>query len=236
MKIALCSLAIGEHFKDEVRYGIIGKKIYCYKHSYSFRDDEDVYDTSRPIAWSKINLALKCLNEKDNEGNNKFDYVVWMDADTNIMDFEHKLEDFIHRLMDGMDVMVAQDFKEINTGVIFIKNTEWSKMFLNYVYSLTEFLNYSHWEQDAIIHIYENRLIECHSHIKRLYCLQSREFNPYYQVYRYGDFLIHFAGCFRDGKTHGLGHMMNMFCPLKMDIDSEADYQQRLKFIKNWDG
>jgi galactosyl transferase GMA12/MNN10 family len=237
MKIALCTLAIGDEYKKVVSYGTIGKQAYCKLHEYDFRDDEDIYDKSRPIAWSKIQLILKCLEHKlQGENSPIYDYVVWMDADTHIMDFEHRLEDFIERLMDSRDFMVAQDFKEINTGVIFVKNTEWSKMFLTYIYSLTDFINYSHWEQDAIIHVYENMLVDSHSHVKRLYCIQSREFNPYYQVYRPGDFLIHLCGCYIGNGENGLKHMMDMFCPLRMHDDSDESYNHRKEFLKNWCG
>jgi hypothetical protein len=235
MKIALCTLAIGEQYKKMVKYGQLGKQLYCQRHGYDYRDDEDVYDSTRPPAWSKIKSILKCLEEK-NDTESKYDYVVWIDADTHIMNPDWCLEDFIYRLSDGRDVMVAQDFKEINSGVIFVKNTEWSKLFLHTVYDQTQFINFSHWDQDAILHVYETGMIDSHKHIKRLYCLQSHEFSPYYQVFRPGMFLIHLAGCFRDGANLGIDHMMNMFCPLRMDEDTDESYQTRMEFIKNWQG
>jgi hypothetical protein len=133
--------------------------------------------------------------------------------------------------------MVAQDYKEINSGVIFVKNTEWSKLFLNTVYAQTEFINSSHWEQDAIIHVWEKNLIDSDSRMKVLYSLQSHEFNAYYEVYRPGMFLIHLAGCFRDIQDiGGLNHMMNMFCPIRMDEDTDESYSRRMDFLKNYSG
>lgn len=140
VNVAICTLDIGADFKKAVLPSQLSKKLYCKKHNYAYIDDESVYDKTRPIAWSKILLLQKYLPN--------YDYLVWIDADAMIMNLEQKLEDKI-MLMNSKDIMVQKPFPRINTGVIFIKNTDYSLKFLKRLYEHTEFLDqekYGDWE------------------------------------------------------------------------------------------
>jgi hypothetical protein len=91
MKIGICSLAIGDLYKSIVSYGIKSKREYCIVQGYDFIDDETVYDKTRPIAWSKILLLKKYLC--------KYDYLVWLDADTMITNNYVQMQSIINRYM-----------------------------------------------------------------------------------------------------------------------------------------
>jgi hypothetical protein len=60
---------------------------YCSKHGYDYHCYNKSLDETRPPAWSKI-LAIK-------EQLNNYDWVLWLDSDARIMNFDKKIEDLI---------------------------------------------------------------------------------------------------------------------------------------------
>lgn len=229
--IAVCTLRLGDEYKKITHYGHVTKETYCRIHGYDLRDDEDTYDPSRPYAWSKVKLMQKCLEERKEDRSNKYDYIVWIDADTFIMNNDYKLEEFIVDLSGGRDVMLATDKEMINSGVIFMKNTSWSRLFLQTLWNHTDFLHANNWEQNAIIHMFDNNEIACKENMAVLPKELQTRFNSYHGLYRPGQFLVHLAGCFRDDKSHGLEKMMDQFCPLRMAHDSDEGYAWRMRFL-----
>ena len=92
MRIALATLAVGKQFKKTVKPGLDSKQEYCDLHDYDFViGDEDVYDTDRPPAWSKINLVRKILGD--------YDVVFLSDADVVITNPLVRLENFVEQLL-----------------------------------------------------------------------------------------------------------------------------------------
>jgi hypothetical protein len=228
LPIALCTLSIGAEYKEAVKYSNKIKKNYCEKNAYDYRDDEDegIYDKSRPVAWSKINLIQRCLNEG-------YDYVVWIDADAYIMNPELKLESFIVNFSKGKDILVTMDSVDtLNSGVMFIKNTNWSRRFFKHVYSMTEFINHSNWEQGAIIEMYEKNMLDAQKHVILLPKSLQRLFNSYVPMYKNEDFIMHVAGCWRDNTDMGLKSMMERHCPIRMDSDTDESYNTRIQELK----
>lgn len=222
-KIAVCTLTIGEKYKKVVYWGHHTKELYCMRHGYDLRTDEDIYDKSRPPAWSKIKLLLKCLEED-------YEYVVWMDADTAIMNHNITLDDIITQFSGNKDMMIAKDLYNFNTGVMFVKNTEWSKKFLNHVYNQTEYINDGNWEQTAIIDLYKANALDSQLHIQS--CKQT-VFNSYWFVYEDGQFLLHFAGCWRNNVNNGLDRMMSMCYPFRKRNETPGEYKARKIYQKN---
>lgn len=232
-KIAVATLVVGEEYKRFTRYGRLTKVKYCEKQGYDFREDEDAYDPTRPYAWSKVRLIQKCLGEKTDSGNSRYDYVVWVDADTHIMNPDVILESLITRLSGGRDILLASDWDKINSGVMFIKNTDWSKKFFEVLYTQTDFLNHPNWEQEAIIHMYDTNMLDSQTHIMKLPPAQQTEFNSYYGMYHWGQFIIHLAGCYRDDRNNGLDRMMDAYCPLKMTEETEENYRNRRRYLES---
>ena len=99
MKIGVLTLCIGDKYYEAVKSGIESKKAYCYKHGYDFiLGSEDIYDKSRPIAWSKIKMIEKYLP--------KYDFVFCSDADVIIMNENIKLENFIQEYPIDMNKLL----------------------------------------------------------------------------------------------------------------------------------
>lgn len=121
LKILVCTLSVGDEYREITKYATVNKRDYCQKHGYAFVEGSTLYDTSKTAHWSKLILIQKHLS--------KYDYVVWMDADLYIMNPEITLESFIERIMLDKDIMTGSDWKMSNTGTVFVKNTEWSHTF-----------------------------------------------------------------------------------------------------------
>ena len=220
--ICLCTLSIGREYKEITKYGRQTKILYAQKHGYDFKDDDDVFDKTRHPAWSKILLILRYIKF--------YDYIIWIDADTLIMNYEITITELIQKHMLGVyDIMVAQDWKMINTGVIFIKNTNWSYGFLAELYANPgEFSTSPNYEQNTFIDFYESNTMQSKDHIHVLPLYFQNEINSYYFTYYYGNFILHFCGC----KLHQLAFPMNKYCPIKMEEDTEETFGNRLYWLE----
>ena len=160
--IGLCFLNIGEKYKQITYWSRQNKISYCNHHGYDFIEDETVYNKDKPIPWTKIPLLLKYIDS--------YDYLVWIDADILIMNKNIKIEDFI-KLYSDRDIICGSDWRMINTGVMIIKSSEFSKKFIAYmeenVYDPNEDKNerYLNWEQGSFINMYDKNYMNCVEHI-----------------------------------------------------------------------
>jgi hypothetical protein len=224
-RIAVCSLTIGETYKEATRYATRSKEIYCAKHGYPFFDEEDLVDHSRAFSWSKIPLILRHLPD--------FDYIVWIDGDAQIMDPSIRLEDRIDYLSEGRDITIARDHVCPNMGVILIKNTEWSRKFLNLIYDQEHMIDAANWEQCAMIFLHKHNVSAATEHITILPLHKQNELNSYWYTYEYKTcFILHFPGCSRDlGNFDNLARALNTYCPIKQDNESEESYQKRVYWL-----
>lgn len=222
--IAVLTLAIGENFRKKVYYAHLSKIEYCKKYGYDFIEDESVLDTTRPIAWSKILLIKKYLH--------LYDYVVWIDADAMIMDLEQKIEDKLP-LMGDKQIMVINLDGIINTGVIFIKNDIKSALYMDNIYTQTEFINHGNWEQTAFIHVYENNI----ENLRECVEIKGGEFEKHIQSdlrnYVPGNFILHLAGWRQDYLSWTFNKVFERFYPLKREDENEEHYTDRMNWIKN---
>lgn len=233
MKIGVLSLAIGEQYKQAVKYGIRTKEMYAKKHNYKFIQDETIYDSSRPIPWSKILLIQKYLPE--------FDYVLWMDADTMIQDLEIKLEDIITSQSkfscisptltdETKDFLVCRDNGNcINTGVWFIKNTEYSKMILQDIWNDKKNINSRYFEQTSFQNFVETNHKNLAEHTIILENYQQHLFNCSIHFYKIGMFICH---CLGINNLNTLKFVMNNLYQYQEDEETKDFYEFRMKKIK----
>ena len=222
MKIGLCNFSIGDVYKEKVKWTTINKKSYCKRHGYDFIDDESVYDDSKPIPWSKIKLLIKYLD--------KYDYLVWIDADILIMNLDIKLESFIQQYT-SFDQICGSDFRMTNTGVWFVKSTEFCKLFLqavwDNVYNPEEDKNerYMNWEQGSFINLMDKNYLDCQSKIK---VTSPMEMNSYWFNYYPGHFVLHFAGV----RSDELKWLIQDYYPEKLEgIETDEACQKRMDWL-----
>lgn len=222
MKIALCTLSVGEEYKEKTKWTTVNKKSYCAKHGYTFIDDETILDKSRPIPWSKIHLLLKYLNE--------YDYLVWIDADILIMNMEIKLESFIERYSQ-YDQICGSDWRMENTGVWFIKNSDFSHNFLKAIWD-NEYdekedpkERYMNWEQGSFINLLDKNFLQSKYRVK---VTQPHEMNSYWYNYYPKHFVLHFAGV----RSDTLKWLIQDYYPEKLEgIETDEAYQKRMVWL-----
>jgi len=223
LKIGMCFLAIGTDYKRITRESRKNKILYCEKHGYDFIDDESIYDDSRPIPWSKIPLLLKYLD--------KYDYLIWVDADILIMTPEIPIEYFIEKYKD-YDFVIGTDWIYENTGIMLIKNCDFSYKFLNAIwpneYNPEEFTNarYGNYEQGSIINLIDKNYAEAKKHLK---VTENQDiWNSYWYSWNWGNFAIHFAAC----RGELLGWLIRDYFPNKLDEDTEDSYNKRMHWLQ----
>jgi predicted O-methyltransferase YrrM len=165
------------------------KKRYCEQHGYEFICAQQVLDPSRPIAWSKIPLILKTME------NPAVKWVFWTDADSVITNLGVRLEDLVD---DQHNLIIGRDIHALNSGQLLVRNCDWSRQFLKRVYDHRECLHHIWWEQQALItELYQHP--EHWAHVKEV---PQRLFNSYGVEYfpgpksgwQAGDFIVHFPG------------------------------------------
>lgn len=219
MKIIVCTLRIGDYYREITYYSARNKAEYCAKHGYDLRDQLVLLDKHKLPHWNKMLLISELLPN--------YDYVVWMDADLYIMNLEIKLEDIIHKYQSSnKDIFVSSDANMTNTGVMFFKNTIDTQRFLHLWLTHPSYPGGGNFEQDAFQALHRENVDNCNSYTL---VLPQKETNCYFGDYKKGDFILHFAGARGDG----LFSMMRQFCPMRMDEDSDGGYNFRMNHLSN---
>jgi hypothetical protein len=229
MKIVVCSLYINDWYRDIVKYGKISLEKYCQKHGYDFVYETEsspnaVYDGTRDIPWFKVKLILKLLQNKE------YDFIVWNDADSVITNDKIKLEDKITKYLGDKDVLVAKDWMStLNTGTMFIRNTQFSKDILQETWNNKEDFPADLHEQASLGDIYTRNVLKSQEHIVVLpNCLQN-EFLTYWHSFNPSCFIVHATRCSHD--RTGFVFTMDMFCPVKMEEETVRQYNSRLLWM-----
>jgi galactosyl transferase GMA12/MNN10 family len=142
---------------------------YCKKHGYTCYEASHLLDGSRPPAWSKIIAVYYLLTNrtsvvqpffspfKQNQQSTSTgtmrsacDWVLWMDADTIIMNSDVQIEDLLPPstsldtstyIEEPINLIVTYDRRfTANSGIWLIRNTYWSHEFLDNWWSMTNFV------------------------------------------------------------------------------------------------
>lgn len=202
MKIGIVSFAVGREFKKIVRSGIESKKKYCKIQNYDLLDNVlSVMDKKRAPNWAKLPLILKHMSN--------YDWLVWIDADTIIMNPTIRLEKFLKeaKVTKKHHLLLTRDPRgSINTGMFFVRNSPWSRSFLKKVYQQHIPPNAPWTDQLAFIKLFRKNALQVRN--KTQFEHKTWKFNAYPQeknhmqkrniptvaLYHKGDFLVHFAG------------------------------------------
>ncbi|KAG0259561.1 hypothetical protein BG011_002546 [Mortierella polycephala] len=175
------------------------KRTYASKHGYDFvaRGAEFAQEEfrGRRLVWGKIGAIQKVLPH--------YEWLLWMDMDAVIADMEKDVRDIIkiaeeQGAQQGAEISLIvarpQRDKMLNAGVMLIKNTAWTRRFLNEVQTKVGWYRKSSYEQAAI---WEVMTDEKWSSSVYLFDRDDHTMNTFPQYYQNGDFIIHFApaGC-----------------------------------------
>jgi hypothetical protein len=125
-KIVVC-----QYWTKNLSYGqyteAINKK-YCEEQGYVYHNEVDTDKIfanldGRAITWYKPKFILEVL-----ETHNP-DFILFLDADAIVCDSSYRIEEFID---DNYNIICTEDYgpSKLNAGVFIMKNTEWTKNFL----------------------------------------------------------------------------------------------------------
>lgn len=175
------------------------KQAYADLHGYDLIVDDGIVDKNRPTSWSKLLAMRKYLPD--------YDFLLYVDIDTIIMNPEHRLEDIVDY---NYDQMLAADKNGLNCGVWMVRNTPWMLWFIDEMWSQDQLVAPKTWnmlfkyEQRAFHFLYQSTIWQ--SVVKgdmypkantvraRTKVLNACVFNSQPAFYVNGDLLVHLAG------------------------------------------
>jgi hypothetical protein len=114
---------------DFSKVSFANKKKYCNIHNYDFLCFKDKL-SSRPASWIKILYLQKFLE--------KYDWILWTDADSYVIDGDRRIEEFVD---PSKDLVVCEDDVGINFGVFLIKSSDWSHWLLSEIWDFKKYGN-----------------------------------------------------------------------------------------------
>lgn len=224
MKIAICTLCINDWYYDIVKYCVKTSELYAKNHNYDFFICNDVYDNKRECPWYKIKAIQKILVN--------YDYVLWLDADGFIVNFDKKIEELIFEYMQTCDILCTKDWNSVlNTGVMILKNTPYVHSLLYSVWNNKEEYDAHFHEQASMTQIYINNRLNSKYKINIL-PLEKQHilYSGWADYYPEKTFFVHIARCSHD--PCGFVYTLDYFCPIEMKEDVYGEYEQRKKWLK----
>ena len=145
------NIAIVQAYDDNIKayaeYSRLLNAMYAHEKGYTYISfDYDLVPVFVSVYYNKIIAVDSALKDQRN-----FDWVLYIDSDAAVSNFNHKIEDIIAR-HEGKEIIIAQDSNGVNNGIFLIKNTEKMKEFLQKAYGDRYFFHTKTPEQSAMFH------------------------------------------------------------------------------------
>jgi hypothetical protein len=140
------TLATGSYVEMLEMASVTFKK-YCYLWNYDYIEIRESLDKARPDAWSKL-LAIRKLLDN-------YDFVLYVDSDAIILDFESDLELEITQQTDFTWALCQTQFGELapNAGVMGFRSNERTKAMIDLAYMQEDLIFNGWWEQAALMRV-----------------------------------------------------------------------------------
>lgn len=192
-KVGVLTLCIGADYRKAMAPGLESKKRYCERWGYEYLlGDEQFWDRSRPIPWSKIPFILHYLDQ--------YDFFWLSDADSMVTNPDLDLSDLL-KDFDSDPTLEMVWWKDgsynINSGqVLFRGKSDFMRRFFTEVSKQEDLHYHIWWENAGMIRIAERPEFSQQIKLREDYW----ELNSYYLPFRAprwwepGDRVLHFAG------------------------------------------
>jgi len=126
------NIVVAQFFTNNVSYGefteAINKK-YCEEKGYTYYCEKDTVKINqalegRSATWYKPKFILEVFE------NYNPDYILFLDIDAIVCNFDYRIEDFIE---EDYNIICTEDYgpSRLNAGVFIMKNSEWTRELLN---------------------------------------------------------------------------------------------------------
>lgn len=146
MNIAIVQ-AYDDNIKSYAEYSRLLNAMYAHEKGYTYISfDYDLVPVFVSVYYNKIVAVDSALKDQRN-----FDWVLYIDSDAAVSNFNYKIEDIIAR-HSNKEIIIAQDSNGVNNGVFLIKNTEKMREFLQKSYGDRNFFHSKTPEQSAMFH------------------------------------------------------------------------------------
>ena len=153
MNICICSLSDRSWLYNMTKPNL---EKYCHKWDIDFKFCDKVLDHNRAPAWSKLLFVRKIINY------NLYDWVIWIDDDILLTDFNKDIKDFItgdkNIILQYDPVVKSEGDKlikdEINTGLVFFKCDKKTIEMIDCIYIMggtSPHRTICNWEQELFI-------------------------------------------------------------------------------------
>jgi hypothetical protein len=123
--------ADGNWNEDLMQRVIHNREKYCNLYGITLINGKDQIDKSRPPAWSKLKAVDHYLH--------RFDYLIYLDMDIVIMNFQINLIDYI-AIDPAKDFIMTEDWGGVNTGAWITKNSLFSHWLLQTAWNQTDLI------------------------------------------------------------------------------------------------
>lgn len=140
MRICLCT-EYGTNYKAISEITVPVMKKYCERHGYEFRELV-LPGTGNEYYYCKIAYFIELFKEE-------IDVIAYFDADILLTNLHLKIELFLD---DKHDMYISKHAGEVNGGAMILKNTSWSRNFMDIILFFREDFDN---EQNVIDH-FEN--------------------------------------------------------------------------------
>lgn len=207
------------------KHSILNILSYAEKYGYGVIIYNQVFNDVVSPCWNKIAAILENIHN--------YKYLVWIDADAIIVNFDKKIESFINE-NQSVDLYLCQDIilhKEcINSGVMIIKNTQWSYNLFLKVWN--SYVPHLHNDQNVIFYeiikeLYPNSTpdLKYTNYCTKIYHPKvqislENAFNTHILNYNKGDYIIHLMGASTDAR---INIMRQINTVLKLDNYDKTD-------------
>ena len=211
-KAIVVTACVGRHERLK-KLSESNKETYARAHDFDFvsgsAEQYPAMTFVQPFAWFKVALLLDVMKIV-RAARTKHEWVLWVDCDALISNLDENLVRLANRLIEEergkrqneIDVIVAFDEGEterINSGVMFVRNSQWSLDFFSTVLRKAEqerLRQHRHWEQAAINELILNKNEAWSGHFLKVKRNQINSFQPQKDLSR-----RHPDNRFRKGET-----------------------------------
>lgn len=221
LSIGVVTLNIGDEYKKTYELCIKSLVDYCLINNYELIKDDTLSYTD--IKLSKINLILNTISL------NKYDYIVWINSNVLICNYESKLENLIYTFMRSNNFMMCRDIDNmINTDFMFIKSNKYTHNILESIFyfkdSQTEFS-----DKEIFNELYNKNIFDLKNNSLIFKEEEQRIFNSNLYAYKYGDFSINYKGI---KSQYWLKQLTRDFYSKKLEDENETEYNSRILKLK----